>query len=591
MSFLFLFLLQLGFFAPSAAPVVVDGTLDLRGWDFAQGTIRLDGNWRFNPGLSDGPDGHRLLQPVPGYLPDTPGVPRIGTYHLRVLFPTDVPRILALRPIRPSSQCLRVLVDGVEQGGIGTFGTSATGSVPVFSSRPVFLQASPGAHDLTIEAAWFHLPSCGIARPFELGSASDCTRAQGRSDSFNTFLAGSLFFLGLQFAVYWWYRRKDPSTGLFSLISLTSLVRHLATTSSPLTESLPWFDWEVHLRLEYLTFGTLVLWVYWFTCELFPRHLSQRFLTFLQVSGGLYAFFSLVASPRWIVASVWYYQAIHLAVIPMLLFALVRAAARREPGAAIYLLGFAVLAGTVVNDLLYAWHLVNSGLWAPAGMLALVVALSVASSRRTSQRTNRLEAGLEQRLLDIASLWERIHPGFVGHQERVAHLSALLCRALGLPVDEIDRIRRAALHHDAAMVEIPESVLLKPSSLTHAEYLLMQGHLTVPSLSYSRDGHGTDKAVIGSHHEHWDGSGKPYGLAGEQIPLPARIVAVADIWDALTHDRPHRTALTPQDALEQLERERGRTLDPRLLDLFLEQGIWKATLPGLPPPSSRPGLD
>jgi len=579
---LLLLLWQFWLAASGSAPSVQSGVLDLRSWDFASGTVRLDGLWEFQPGLTPTGNGSQLAghMSVPGYYKPASATmaTSIATYRLRILMPESAPAQLALRAIRPSSQSLRILVDGVEQGQIGTFGTSAMSAHPLFTSKPAYLRIPPGSHDIVVEAAFFHTHNKGIARPLELGAAERIALNETLLQSFNTFLAGSLFFLGLQFAVLWWNRRRNISTGLFSLVCSFSLVRHLVTTSTPVTDLLPWLDWEVHLRLEYLTFGTIVLWVYWFSHELFPGRFPRKLLHFLQISGAAYSFFSLIAPTHLLTETVWYYQIIHLLVIPVLLAGLAKAAWRGDRGAVVYLTGFGLLAVTVFNDILYAQQVVQTGLWAPAGMLCLVIALAIVTSRRAASMTQDIETALEARTLDIASLWEEHHPGFLGHQERVSRLASRLAKGLGLPPDEVDRIRRGAAIHDAAVGILPAGLLLKPTSLSDEDLREFARHTRTESLLVPHDNSGTDSAIIQSHHEHWDGSGYPQGLSGEAIPLAARIVAIADIWDALTHERPQRPALSLHDALEQMERERGRTLDPRLLDLFLEQGIWKVTL-------------
>lgn len=567
----------------ASLPQVKDGVLDLRHWEPAHGSVRLDGSWDFLPGIA-APERNRSFpqrRPVPGFWNRGQGADtslRVASYRLRLLLP-DHASLLALRAVRPSSQSIRVLLDGKEQGQFGRFGTSPLSAVPVFTTAPLVLHAAPGTHDLVLEVANFHAINKGIPRPMELGTPDQLLGNEIRLQCFNALLAGSLSFMFLQFAVQWWSRRRQTATGLFSLICLFSLMRHLATASSALSDLLPEMDWENHLRVEYLTFGTIVLWVYWFTITLYPRDLPRKVLAFLQVSGAAYAFFSLTASPQLLVATVWYYQVVHVLVIPLVLWGLIRAARRGENGAAIYLAGFSLVAITVVNDILYALQRVQTGLWAPAGMLCLVVSLAIVTSRRASSQARELEAELEQRALVLASTWERLHPGFDGHQARVAVLSEQLAIHAGLTPDESDRIRRGAECHDAGIVELPPPLLLSPRGLSPDERDQLQAHVRPRSLLPAGAPPDAEGMILRHHHEHWDGSGYPDRLSGDRIPMCARIVAIADIWDALTHDRPHRDALSLQDALAQLERERGRTLDPRLLDIFLENGLWKLTLP------------
>jgi HD-GYP domain-containing protein (c-di-GMP phosphodiesterase class II) len=573
-------LLWAGSLSQGAAPQVRQGVLDARAWDFRSGSLRLDGNWHFQEGMELEPSRAAVQRftRIPGSWGENTAADtglKMATYRLTLLLPPDVPPLLAMRPIRPSSHALQVSLDGVFQGGLGHFGASRLSSCPVFTSRPVFLRVSPGRHELLVEAAHFHLFYKGITRPLELGEASEVVREDERYRGFNDFLAGSLCVLALQFAILWWNRRRDLATGLFSLICLFSLARHLATTGNSVSELLPGFGWLGHLRLEYITFGTIILWVYWFSMELFPREFSRKPLYFLQISGIVYSFFVLAATPQLIVQSVWYYQVVHMVLISYATTRLALAAHRRREGAWLYLFGFAVLAGTVVNDILYAWGTIHTGLWSPAGMLALVVSLSILTARRSSHAFLVMEGGLESRLFRLAAQWEECHDGFRSHQRRVAEMAERLAKSLGMGADRVDRIRRAAGIHDAGMNSVPREILLFPGPLDSDSQEILRRHVSLSPQEGLLEEVDEEAYIVDHHHEHWDGSGYPQGLLGEAIPLEARIVAVADMWDALRHERPYRPAFGQAEAIEILQRERGRSLDPSLLDLFLEGRLWE----------------
>src|SRR5690606_36295893 len=131
------------------------------------------------------------------------------------------------------------------------------------------------------------------------------------------------------------------------------------------------------------------------------------------------------------------------------------------------------------------------------------------------------------------------------HTQRVGELSARLAQAAGLDEETVERIRRAAPLHDIGKIGIPDALLLKPGKLTPEEYTAMQRH-TVIGAEILADGQSmfvrVAETIALSHHERWDGNGYPSGLAGTDIPKAARIVAIADFFDALTHDRPYRQA-------------------------------------------------
>lgn len=281
----------------------------------------------------------------------------------------------------------------------------------------------------------------------------------------------------------------------------------------------------------------------------------------------------MIAPVPLLIASVWYYQILHLALAPYGIFNLGRAILRRRTGAVIYLVGFSVLAIAVVNDILYAQGIIHTGLWAPAGMLALVVSLSILTTRRSRKEMAQHQRLTDDRLYTIASLWEARHPGFLHHQRNVAELSVTLGRLLRLDEQDLISLERGARIHDAGILEVPTELLLHPGKLDPEAWQRMQTHTQAITGIPADDFGGPEAAIIRHHHEHWDGNGYPDRLCGEEIPLAARIVAVADHWDALNHDRPHRQAHSKEDALEIMRRERGRSLDPKIVEVFLEHHL------------------
>ena len=160
------------------------------------------------------------------------------------------------------------------------------------------------------------------------------------------------------------------------------------------------------------------------------------------------------------------------------------------------------------------------------------------------------------------------------HIARVAGYAALIAEALGLPPTQVRLIRLAAPLHDIGKIGVPDSVLTKPADLTGDERRLMERHTLYAEeiLGGSSWDLLSIAAEIGAgHHEHWDGRGYPRGLSGTAIPLAARIVAVADVFDALVSARPYKAAWPLAQAREQLLGERGRQFDPGCVDAFLSR--------------------
>ena len=182
----------------------------------------------------------------------------------------------------------------------------------------------------------------------------------------------------------------------------------------------------------------------------------------------------------------------------------------------------------------------------------------------------QLQRGIYQSLLGLANALEAKDVYTRGHSERVGLSSRRLAIALGLPPGEVEIIARAGLLHDIGKIGIPEGVLRKTGPLSPEEWEVMRRHPAIGAQIVAPFEFFTAGAlVIRHHHERVDGSGYPDQLTGAAIPLGARIVAVADVYDALTSDRPYRAALSAAAARAHLESQAGRGLDEEIVGAFL----------------------
>jgi ribonuclease P protein subunit RPR2 len=155
------------------------------------------------------------------------------------------------------------------------------------------------------------------------------------------------------------------------------------------------------------------------------------------------------------------------------------------------------------------------------------------------------------------------------HAERVAAYGLEIARRMRLPIADQPEIEFGFLLHDIGKVAIPDAILHKPGALTESERRLMAQHPLIGA-EIVREIEFLDGAVeiVRSHHERWDGKGYPDGLAGEDIPLPARVFAVADVFDALTTERPYRHASSVSTARAMISSESGKQFDPRVVEAF-----------------------
>lgn len=171
----------------------------------------------------------------------------------------------------------------------------------------------------------------------------------------------------------------------------------------------------------------------------------------------------------------------------------------------------------------------------------------------------------------VLQLVDQLDPG---HADRVSRLTYDLCLSYGLMERESDLIRDASRYHDIGKIAV-RKYLTKPG-LTSFEATQVRGHVEY-GLRIIAHLAGEEaeiaKTIIATHHEHWDGNGYPRGLKGEEIPLCGRIVAVCDVYDALTSDRPYRSAWTKQQAIEYIRERSGTQFDPSVVNAFLQMVV------------------
>jgi len=187
------------------------------------------------------------------------------------------------------------------------------------------------------------------------------------------------------------------------------------------------------------------------------------------------------------------------------------------------------------------------------------------------RRTQELEHSQLEMLVRLARAAEYRDDDTGQHTWRVAHVSGVIAQEMGVPRDQVEMLLRAARLHDVGKITIPDGILMKPGKLSAEEFAVVKRHAEAGAelLSGSRSPliRLAEKIAL-THHERWDGAGYPKGLAGENIPLESRILAVADTFDALTHDSSHRKAVSGQEAAEEIGRNAGTQFDPAVVAAF-----------------------
>ncbi|MHB8818071.1 MAG: HD domain-containing phosphohydrolase [Bellilinea sp.] len=207
---------------------------------------------------------------------------------------------------------------------------------------------------------------------------------------------------------------------------------------------------------------------------------------------------------------------------------------------------------------------------------------------------NLMVANLDKSRLDLIQAYDETIAGWAtmldqrdqdteGHTRRVTELTLEVAHRFGLSEDELVQVRRGALLHDIGKMSIPDQILKKKGKLTAGEWEIMRLHPKVAydvlyPIEYLRPA----LDIPYSHHERWDGSGYPRGLAGKEIPLAARIFSVIDVWDAMTSDRPYRPAMDRQVVIEHIFAESGKMFDPQVVEVFWS--VIRRTYPDLMDP-------
>jgi putative two-component system response regulator len=190
---------------------------------------------------------------------------------------------------------------------------------------------------------------------------------------------------------------------------------------------------------------------------------------------------------------------------------------------------------------------------------------------RVRRRTHQLELSRLELVHRLALAAEYRDDDTHEHAHRIGHTAALLADGVGLAIGAVERIRLAAPLHDIGKIAIPDSILLKPAKLTPDEFETIKTHAAIGAriLAGSRSQLLRTAAEIAlSHHERWDGNGYPGGLAGVAIPMAGRLVAVADVFDALAHRRPYKEPWPVAEAVAEILSQSGRHFDPDVVEAF-----------------------
>jgi putative nucleotidyltransferase with HDIG domain len=200
-----------------------------------------------------------------------------------------------------------------------------------------------------------------------------------------------------------------------------------------------------------------------------------------------------------------------------------------------------------------------------------VLCAFAASAYSRIQLAAKLDVHYTETIEALMSALEARDPYTEEHTGRIRDMAVALAVAMQLPPETKRAVKLGAILHDVGKIGIPDAILLKPGALNDGEWVVMRSHTTIgEEMLRSIDFLSPSLPIIRNHHERWDGKGYPDGLAGEQIPLGARIVAVCDSFDAMTSDRPYRKARSVDEACEEILRCAGTQFDPACSALLVD---------------------
>jgi len=200
-----------------------------------------------------------------------------------------------------------------------------------------------------------------------------------------------------------------------------------------------------------------------------------------------------------------------------------------------------------------------------------VLSNQAATAIDNAQLSNHLQKSYFDTISALANAVEAKDPYTLGHSERVTQYSITIAEQMGLSEDEIRTIQYSAILHDVGKIGVSGTILNKVGRLSFDEYCAIKQHCVIGENIIKRvDFLQETRPIIRGHQEHFDGSGYPDGLAGDEIPLLARILAIADVFDALITDRPYRKAYSYMEAIEIISENTGKYFDPKIVTIFLD---------------------
>lgn len=604
----------------------VNGLADLSGWDFREmGPVSLTGDWQFfwqtfkAPGEIDfqhpGPSASWIPVPGPwnryedGGKP--PGGQGFGTLALRVTLGKHHPPLsLYIHEIQTAYD---LYINGNRVIRTGRIGENKDEMIPEYRPAIIDISAGQDVLDITIHIANFRHRFGGPWSKIILGTETELRRSATYRLVTNVFMMGSIFIMGLYHLSLYFLRKRYTPPLYLGLFCCLITIRALVTNERYLHVLFPQIPWEILLKVEYLGFYLAVPAFALFSATLFPNEFSKKVCR-VMVWTALAFSLAVILFPAGIYShTALTYEILTLAACGYLFTVFVKAVRKRREGIWAIILGFTALFACIVNDILYANNVIKTAYFLQAGMFvfifshAFTLALRFSRTFREVERQTaaltreirvkeKLEASLVEShdqfkssrialILGLAKLAEYRDTDTGAHLERIREYARMIAADLAetaaykayITPDYVEDIYHSAILHDIGKIGIKDDILLKPGKLTPGEFEIMKTHTLIGGDAITevaakvkiRSFLTLGKDIAYFHHERWDGTGYPRGLSGTGIPLSARITTIADVYDALTSERPYKKAFSHDRAVDIISRESGTQFDPDIVAAFL----------------------
>ncbi|MDC7224986.1 MAG: 7TM diverse intracellular signaling domain-containing protein, partial [Spirochaetales bacterium] len=587
-------------------PKAEQGVIDLRNSDLDR-TMKLNGEWLFY--------WNQFLEPeesspsaVPMTVPsfwNSPssrklGFPREGyaTYRLKILLPPDK-EALAL-DVRYLFTSYRLFIDGQLYDSSGIPGTNAEETEPYFQSKMVSFVPENSEVNLTLHVANFDLNKGGIWGDLILGTPEAVSQRRELRMFREIFLCGVIFFTAFYHLGLFLFRKEDKPALFFGLCCFFIALRTLATGDIYLVRMLPSLSWSGLLKVEYICYYLAVPSFLYYLEALYPADSNKKLIRGVTLLYLLSSLFTGLFSPRIFNGLLSFVQLLTACSCLYITFVLAKAVAKHRSNSSLLLVGFLTIFLFFLNDVLHSLDIIHTALLLPVGLFFFTISQSILI-QKTSRDLFIMVENQKNELVTSHDLFEKSRLGTILglaklaeyrdedtglHLERIREYCRIL--AVGLSKREefgdyitdryINDLYQSSILHDIGKVGVPDSILLKKGKLTPREFEIIKLHTkwggealeniesTIKMESFLTLG----KEIAWFHHEKWDGSGYPKGLAGKKIPLSARITALADVYDALTSERPYKKAFSHGYTSQKIIEGRGKHFDPVIVDVFIE---------------------